>query len=344
MLQPDNDNVDLDNGLHTKKSSMNTTFTITATGPGGTASGSVNVYVYQKQPGVFHMVSPMPGELIQRPDTLVQGIIDREAFTGDDIGVVVNGVVAHVYGNWFAANHAPLQEGDNSTITAHAFNDAGDNATDSITVRADTSGNYITLSGNPESGIVSGVAPLEFTLSLTKTYTSQGYSFSYSPDNGSIENRGDNGTTMQFKRRVAEPGLYYITVEDNETLDNGTRILHTDTIAIMADNRTALDTKLQVKWGKMVEGFANQNIEQSLKYISILSNDKYRDAFNQLLPQFQTIAATFQGSPIELIYVHDNIAKYSMDKNEIIEGQTVPITFFIYFIKDMDGLWKIDKY
>ena len=321
-----------------------TTYTITATGQGGTASDSVNVYVYQKQPGVFHIVSPMPGELIQRPDTLVQGIIDREAFTGDDIGVVVNGVVAHVYGNWFAANHAPLQEGDNSTITAHAFNDAGDNATDSITVSADTSGNYITLSGNPESGIVSGIAPLDFTLSLAKTYTSQGYSFSYSPDNGSIENLGDNGTTMQFKRSIAEPGLYYITVEDNETVDNVTKVLHTDTICIMADNRTALDIKLKGKWGGMKAGFVSQNIEQSLKYISFLSNDKYREIFTAISDQFPTILADMQGQTIQLIVVEDNIAQYGIIREDTINGQTLPITYFIYFIKDRNGLWKIDKW
>ncbi len=107
----------------------------------------------------------------------------------------------------FAANHVPLRNGDNSTITAYAFNDSGDNATDSVSVIADTTSNYLTLSSNPESGIVSGTAPLDFTLSLSKTYSRHGYSFSYDPDNGSIENRGDNGTTMKFERRVAEPEL-----------------------------------------------------------------------------------------------------------------------------------------
>ena len=144
---------------------------------------------------------------------------------------------------------------------------------------------------------------------------------------------------------VTQPNLHnYITVEDNETLDNGTRLLHTDTIAIMADNRTALDTKLKAKWGGMIEGFAEQNIENSLKYISLLSKDRYGDAFNQLLPQLTTIASDLQDKPLELIYVRCNIAKYRMYKNKIIDGQTVPITYFIYFIKDMDGLWRIDKY
>ncbi len=131
---------------------------------------------------------PLEGAFVDRPDTLVRGTIDRAGFPGEDIGVVVNGVVAHVYDNEFAANHVPLWPGDNSTITAWAFNDAGDNASDSVTVIADTGGNYITLSSNPESGIVSATVPFDFTLSLSRTYDNGTYSFSYEPDNGSIEN------------------------------------------------------------------------------------------------------------------------------------------------------------
>ncbi len=104
-------------------------------------------------------------------------------------------------------------------------------------------------------------------------------------------------------RRVAEQGLYYITTEDNETLDNGTNVLHTDTIAIMADNRTVLDTKLKAKWGGMKAGFASQNIDQSLKYVSFLSNVEYRLIFIEIADQLPSIAAGMQD--IELIYVED---------------------------------------
>jgi len=145
---------------------------------------------------------------------------------------------------------------------------------------------------------------------MARTYDNGTYSFSYAPD--SIGTLSDNDTIMQFKRQVTEPGLYYITAVDNETVDNVTKVLHSDTIAIMADDRAALDTKLKGKWGGMLSGFADPNMEKSLSYISILSNEKYREAFTQLLPQFATIAADFQGKPMELIYVRGNIAKYRL--------------------------------
>ncbi len=338
VLQPDNDSVDPANGSIQKTPRMNTTYTITAAGPGGTESSAVSVMV------TAHLVitSPLEGSHIERPDTLVQGTIDRDAFTGDDIGVVVNGVVAHVYNGVFAANHVPLRNGDNSTITAYAFNDSGDNATDSVSVIADTTSNYLTLSSNPESGIVSGTAPLDFTLSLAKTYSSQGYSFSYDPDNGSIENRGDNETTMKFERRVAEPGLYFITVDDNETLDNGTRVLRTDNIAIMADNRTAFDTKLRVKWGAMKEALSSLNTANALKFISNASKETYNQVYSDLSAQLPGIIANMQD--IQLIYVQDRLAKYRIRRVHNIDGQNVTLTYYIYFVKDTDGTWKIDTW
>ena len=65
----------------------------------------------------------------------------------------------------------------------------------SFWVIANTTGNSVPLSSNPESGIVSGTAPLDFTLSLAKTYSSREILVRYDPDNGSIANRGDNETT-----------------------------------------------------------------------------------------------------------------------------------------------------
>ena len=269
----------------------------------------------------------------------MQGTV--EGFTGADIGVTVNGVVANVYGNQFAANHVPLLEGDNNIITATAVNDAADSATASVTVRARTTGDYITLTSNPASGIPS----LDFTLSLTKTYTSPGYSFSYIGP-GTVTNMGNNPELMEFKRRITtEPGLYYITAEDTQTLDSGATITHSDTIAVMAEDRTQLDAKLKAKWNGMKAGFASQNIEQSLKHMSFLSNDKYREIFNAITPnQLSAMLADMQRQTIQLIVANGNIAKYRIRRDDTINGETQSITYYIYFIKDIDGTWKIDKW
>lgn len=133
--------------------------------------------------------------------------------------------------------------------------------------------------------------------------------------------------------------------EDNETLDNGTIRLHTDTIAVMAENKTQLDTKLRGKWNGMKAGFTapnGPNIEGSLKYISMLSNEKYREIFTAISAQLPSIAADM--NDIQMIYAKGNIAKYRIRRDDTINGSTVTITYYIYFIKDMNGIWKIDKW
>jgi len=90
-------------------------------------------------PRSVQITYPADNELISRPDTLVQGTV--EGFTGSDIGVTVNGVVAHVYGAEFAANHVALADGDNNTITAFATSSNDYVGKDNITVSAETTGN-----------------------------------------------------------------------------------------------------------------------------------------------------------------------------------------------------------
>ncbi|MBN2108634.1 MAG: hypothetical protein JW832_14505 [Deltaproteobacteria bacterium] len=198
------------------------------------------------------------------------------------------------------------------------------------------------MSALPAMLSLSGLIPLDITLKLTKSTDNSTYSLSYVPDNDSVENLGDNETSLQFKRRITKPGLYYITVDDTETKDNGTVINHADTISVMVERLQDFDAKLQGKWVGMKSGFGGQNIPSSLKYISALSNDKYREIFTAIADQLPVIAADMQN--IELIIVNDNIAKYRIRREDTINGQTLPITYYIYFIKDMNGLWKIDKW
>jgi len=280
-------------------------------------------------------------QLIKRPDTLVRGTIDVNALSGGDIGVTVNGVVAHVYGNTFAANHVPLTQGNNNTITAIAISADDYMAKDNVTVSADTTGGSITLSSNLESGIVSEITPLDFTLKLARTYDNGTYSFSYDGP-GAVENLGDNSTSLQFMRRITDPGLYYITAEDNETVDNVTKVLHSDTIAIMAETRDALDTKLRGKWGGMQSDIVNQNYSKAIKIISEASKELYRDMYSELAAELPGVVTSM--SPPELVFTRGGYAKYRSTRTQNINGKSVTITYYIYFVQDSDGLWRIESW
>ena len=47
---------------------------------------------------------------------------------------------------------------------------------------------------------------------------------------------------------------------------------------------------------------------------------------------------------IQLVYVNDSVAKYRIRKNELYGGQMMTITYYIYFARDENGFWFIDKF
>ncbi|MEW6419177.1 MAG: hypothetical protein AB1480_13860, partial [Nitrospirota bacterium] len=64
-------------------------------------------------------------------------------------------------------------------------------------------------------------------------------------------------------------------------------------------------------------------------------NQVFTDLYNHL-PQFVQ-----EMQEIQLIYVKNNVAKYRIRKDEVYSGQIYTVTYYIYFIVDGNGLWKI---
>ncbi|GEM_PF-4203131 len=318
-----------------------TTFALTATGVGGVQTvGTVTVNVIMEN--AVHITYPAPGQLIKRPDTIVQGTVDN--IGGDEVGVVVNGVIANVYFNGanydFAANHVPLSSDDSYPIIVAAKSTNDYIATAMITVKADTTGHNVSLTSNVEFGLT----PLDVTLSLAKCTPTSTYSFTYNPNNDSIVNMGDDNTALQFKRRFTQPGLYYITVDNPETLDDGTIIPHSDKISILAETPQQFNDRARGKWSGMTAGLAAGSAADFIKYFGITTQDKYSTTYNQLMPVLSDVATALQANTIQFVYLDGNVAKYNITHDEINNGQPETVIYSIYFIKDMDGLWKIDKF
>lgn len=84
------------------------------------------------------------------------------------------------------------------------------------------------------------------------------------------------------------------------------------------------------------------NIEGALDYFSPLSTDEYREIFTVLSNDLANIAAGMED--IELVYIKKNLAKYRIKKDETIDGVTHRITYYIYFVRDVFGIWHIDSF
>ena len=154
--------VDIDNGVGSVGGvgsvsvtpSQTTTYTLTATGPGGVTTESVVVSVS----GIdIAITSPADGEVLETRDVMVQGTFANAH--DNETGIIVNGVPAAVYENRFIANHVPLQEGEN-TLTVRATDTTGDFNEASIGVTAHLPEDYIRIIAFQETGI----APFETTL------------------------------------------------------------------------------------------------------------------------------------------------------------------------------------
>lgn len=86
----------------------------------------------------------------------------------------------------------------------------------------------------------------------------------------------------------------------------------------------------------------NNNIEGALNYFHESSKEEYQEIFNFLINEISGIASAMR--EIELIYLEDKVAKFRIKREEEVQGQTYDITYYIYFVKGLDGLWEIESY
>jgi hypothetical protein len=271
------------------------------------------------------ITSPTDGANISRPDMTVKGTIMNSA--GNETGVTVNGIVATVTGSEFIANHVPLQEGAN-TITVNAIDTAGGTATSSITVTAATSGRYITLTPT----MLSGTSPLEVLLKIDGSFTITNSDLSSSGP-GPVEYLP--GTAVdEYKVRMTAEGIYSFTAEVTDDQNN----TYMDTVEVVVQNKAAMDALLKAKWEGMKGAMIAADVHTAASYFITGKQEQYAGIFAALGGSLSQIAQNMQ--TISMIYVLKDVAKFRIRRLET-EGE---ITYYIYFVKDENGLWKIQQF
>jgi len=299
-----------------------TTFTITVTGPGGTATASVTVTVI---PLNISINSPLDGDTITRPDIMVKGTIANPL--GTEVGIIVNGIVAMVEGDQFVANHIPLEEGEN-TLTVTAMDWEGNIASASITVDAETEEEYIMITADDESG----TSPFETTLRIEGSFSFTDPYLTYTGP-GVVEFLG-MPEEHEYDIQITGEGVYYFTVEVTDAENN----LYTDTIAVVVLDQEELDALLKAKWEGMRQALAQNDIDSSVHYFSESSKENYREMFTILSESLSHIEQEL--GDIQFIAVMKNSAEYDIR----ITRDGLEYSFYLLFVKDEDGLWKIKSF
>ncbi len=304
-----------------------TTYSLTAAGPGGSTTATVNVTV--ENPFTLAITSPEDGALIQGDHVLVRGTILNN--TGNETGITVNSVLGLVYGGQFAVNQVPLEEGAN-TITVTATDSAGHHYSREITVNADTSADCLTVTADPQSGI----STLETVLAFDAPGTITDISGSYSGTTTEVE--FIETTVEHYRARINAPGLYVFTFE--ATLENQRTL--SDTAAVLVEDSIELDALLQDKWAGMKAALTAGDVEGALDYHLEYSQDKYAAVYSALGSDLPNLAQQMQN--ISPVFYDEARAKYRIRQDHEVEGETVTITYYIYFSKDESGIWKIERY
>jgi hypothetical protein len=272
----------------------------------------------------LNITYPLTGDTILRPDVLVIGDIINTI--GNETGVTVNGIIATVYGNQFIANHVPLEEGLN-TITAIATDTAGDTVSTSITVNAITTGDYIRMTSNIESGII----PLEITMKIDGSFSIPDSTISVT---GPAQPEFLESVADGYEVRMTVEGIYYFTASVTGPDSN----VYQDTIAIIALNQTELDNLLKNKWERMKNKLQIGDIEGSLVFFDEYTKHDYSELFNALASVLPNIVQEM--SDIQLIKYTRNAAIY--DIRTIRNG--IEYSFQLLLIKDSNGIWRITSF
>jgi hypothetical protein len=98
---------------------------------------------------------------------------------------------------------------------------------------------------------------------------------------------------------------------------------------------TILDTLLKAKWNGMKTALNEQNVTGALNKIPNISKDMFEFNFNLLIDRLPQIVADFHN--ITLVRVGNGFAEYEMWAEQ--GGDTT--SFVIYFVRDTDGIWRV---
>jgi hypothetical protein len=292
---------------------------------GNQAEASITVSVSHFR---AEIISPANGATVNKSAALVQGRIYN---SGGEIGVVINGVLAEVQGNDFAAI-VPLQVGQN-ILTAVATTVDGFQVQTSVTINTASQQEMIRFTVYPSSGIIKPPAnTLEVTFEAEAYLPNpiSSYSWDFNGD-GTAEITGpDSKVVAQYQY----PGLYSPSVAVRDTQGN----VYSETTLVNVTSKEEIDALLRSKWEGMRTKLSNGDIEGALVFLDEFTKQDYRDLFNVLSSMLPTIVQEL--GDIQLIENTGNTAIY--DIRTIRDG--IEYSFQLLFTKDINGIWRIDSF
>ncbi len=295
------------------------TYNLSATDP----AGNVAVVVLRLTLATVSVsiASPSNGATINADNASVSGTFQGPANTG----ITVNGIAAIVTGSTFIVGAVPLQPGAN-TLTAVATAPSRQSATQTVSVTSTGPAPiHVTAS------IAQGLAPLDVAFTVSNT-TGKGLLVVQADFAGS-GSFGFFSPDAPLSNRYTAPGTYRAAFN----IVDSTGASFRQTVTIVVQDPAQVDQLLQQTWSSFVRALASRNTAQVLQYFNSQGQQKYQPALQALAANLPQIAGSF--SPPQTLSVTDSVGEYAI--NRLIDG--VNRVFLIYFLRDADGVWRIDS-
>jgi hypothetical protein len=291
--------------------------------PAGTATPS------PPPPGALSVTitNPAPGETIGADRYNVRGTFQGPPNTG----LTVNNLIAYTDAGRFIADNVPLTAGQN-TLTVVATAPDGTSTTTAVTVDA---------SGAPPNP--------SLTVDASKGFAPLSVTFNYAFSSGAglkkvaIDFDGDGrddfrttnppGPSGSVQNTYSKPGLYLavLTITDNF---GG---VHNADIGIQVAAFEALDALFLSVWNRMNDALVRGDVGAALACLNSRAREKYARVFNDLLFDMPAIVGSY--STPRRVSTGDNYFEYAI--NRTVDGENQ--IFFVYLLRDADGVWRMDS-
>jgi len=296
-------------------------FTLMARDPAGNVTSTPLKLNFSSGPNVT-VTSIASGATVSTDSLFLTGNVSGP----ENTGVTVNGVIAVTVDGKFYVNNIPLQPGSN-TLTVVATTPDGQTITQTLTVTsAGPSPFQVTV--EPQSG----VTPLPVAFTVTGQDPSTISQIAVDFDGNGTTDFTATDPTAPIAVTYPAPGVYQpkITVTDSQgsTFDQS--------LVVVVYDATQMDRLFGAIWNGMNSALQSGDAAGASHYLNASAKLRYIPVFSALLPNMPQIIASY--SPLKRVSISENIGEYAINRTYQGENRL----YLIYFLKDADGVWRVD--
>ena len=292
---------------------------------GNQAEASITVSVPERFR--IEITSPSGGATINKSMAIIQGKIYGQ--TGE-VGVIVNGLLAEVQGEDFAVI-VPLQQGQN-ILTATATTADGFQVQTSVTINTEAQQEFVRLTATPTSSILDQTGILNVTFEAEAYLVNPVASYTWDLNGDGVAEITGMAPSVIWEYQF--PGLYFprITITDNQGN------VYAETTLVNVLSREEMDALFRGKWEGMKGALSQGNINEALNYFVKDSREEYNEIFELLAQQLSSLISAMR--EISMVEISGNMAEYYIKRFQ----RGVDISYFIYFMRDENGVWRISSF